>query len=146
MNQGGFTTRDVGNALGLDHSAVARWLKGGTKPYRSSLAKLATFFEVPIETLIDDSIDLPPVASSPALEEAPLPNSAIFEPINTAAVLAQRRHGPDAAAGQATFEHHLANLRALRDQAERQHPRDPAAAAVQLDTLLAAYISALDAP
>lgn len=155
MNRSGFTTRDVGNALGVDHSAVARWLKGGTTPYRSSVAKLAGFFEVPVEVLLDDSMELPPVAASQVLEERPLKQFVahradqaeqvrlFLEPIKAAAALARTEHGEEPMAGQATFERHLANIRAMRDLAERQHSRDSQAAAAQLDTLLAAYISAL---
>jgi transcriptional regulator with XRE-family HTH domain len=69
----GLTTRDVGGALGIDHSSVARWL-GGAKPRAKQLTALAAYLRVPVDVLLDDSKDLPKVshlgpATAAALDE-----------------------------------------------------------------------------
>lgn len=84
MRLRGLTTRDVGLAIGLDHSAVARWLKKGTRPYASSSIKLADFFDVPVDDLLDDSRDLlleyiQPESQPAAVEESQVGNIARLE-------------------------------------------------------------------
>lgn len=76
MRRRGLTTRDVGKAVELDHSAIARWLKG-TRPYASSIAKLADYFRVPVDLLLDDSKDLP-IEPAPHAGELPKPLSGSY--------------------------------------------------------------------
>ncbi len=89
MRRRGLTTRDVGNAIDLDHSAVARWLKG-TRPYAASVAKLAEYFGVVVDDLLDESRELPPdpteerfsaakAAAAKMPVDQPLAGQAVFE-------------------------------------------------------------------
>lgn len=85
MRQSGLTTREMGAALGLDHSAVARWLKG-TRPYPSSAAKVAEFFGVRIDLLLDDTRELPE------------------HPLRAVSLAVQEAYPNDPRAGQLAFE------------------------------------------
>ena len=137
MRRSGLTTRDVGRAVDLDHSAVARWLKG-TRPYPSSIAKLATFFEVPVEVLTDEGREIPPLRTvderSRYLTEAP---------IKTAVQLANAVPG-DQSARQKAFEEYLAFLHSVRAAAEAGAPGDPAEARRRFDHAMATWLAARD--
>lgn len=144
LRKRGLSHRALAEQLGLSNASVSAWAKGA-RPRPSVSTQLADYFGVTVEGLLDDSRDLPGAEPPPQkLEEVQMPYDFLAKPLKTAAALAQREHGPDPAAGQATFERHLANLRAMRELAQSQNPRDPAAASAQLDTLLAAYIAALE--
>jgi transcriptional regulator with XRE-family HTH domain len=144
----GLSPRGVALTVGLDPSAVAQWKRRGGRPNPATAAQLAAFFRIGVETLMDDTRSLPgeepPGDDAMTLSEPQSAYGLALGPIKTAKALAQREHGSDPAAGQTTFERHLANLRSMRDQAERLHPGNPAAAAAQLDILVASYIAALD--
>lgn len=134
-------------SVGIDPSAIAQWKRRGSRPHPSTAVQLADYFDIPVDFLLDDSRSLPDSEqSAPVLEEAQMPYDFLSKPFTAAKALAQREHGPDPEAGQAAFERHLKNLRAMRDLASRENPRDLAAATAHLETLLAAYISALDVP
>jgi len=141
MREHGETTRSLGAAIGVTSGAVTGWTNGSV-PRPEATRRLADYFGVSVEDLVDDAREL---ATPPTLlleESAPEARLAAA-PAKTAAALARRELG-DAPAGQARFEQHLANLRALREESERLHPRDPATALTHFDTLLAAYIAAWD--
>ena len=57
MDNKRITTRDVGCALGLDHSSVARWLHD-SRPRRGAAEKLAKYLDVSLEELMDDERSL----------------------------------------------------------------------------------------
>lgn len=49
--------------VGFDPSAVAQWKKRSGKPRAEISKKLADYFSVPVETLLNDDLDLPSVAA-----------------------------------------------------------------------------------
>ena len=57
------TQEQLGEALGIAHTTVGRWLSGKSKPYPRIAQRLANYFAIPIETLLNDDIDLPSVAA-----------------------------------------------------------------------------------
>jgi transcriptional regulator with XRE-family HTH domain len=49
---------DVGSAVGVSQQAVSNWLKGAV-PRKTVIIKLAQFFNVPEECLLNDELDIP---------------------------------------------------------------------------------------
>lgn len=62
------TQEQLGDALGIVHTTVGRWLSGKSKPYPRIAQRLADYFSVPVETLLNDALDLPTVATGRSQE------------------------------------------------------------------------------
>lgn len=61
----GATIRDVATALDMGVGTVGGWANGAT-PRPKVATKLADYFGVPVETLLDDDADLPPSLYPPS--------------------------------------------------------------------------------
>lgn len=142
MRKRRLTQLELGNALGISHTSVGRWLSGSV-PHKRTVAQVATYFGVRVEDLLDDSREIADSTETTLLAESQAEYRVATTPTKTAAALARREHG-DTPAGQSAFAMHLTNLRSMRDEAERQNPHDVRAIERQFDTLLASYIAALD--
>jgi transcriptional regulator with XRE-family HTH domain len=55
MSLRGETQRSLGLALSLSHRAIGGWLKSGVLPHPSTAKKLAEYFGVPVDDLLDDN-------------------------------------------------------------------------------------------
>lgn len=58
MIQSGDTQESLGKAVGVAHTTVGRWL-AGVRPRVRIVAQISAYFDVPIEMLLDDELDLP---------------------------------------------------------------------------------------
>ena len=81
--------------------------------------------------------------SIPASVEEAAAEYLVATPLRTAAALAMREHG-DTPAGQTAFDRHRAELRAMRDKAERDAGGDLREAMRRFDDMLAAYLAAIE--
>ena len=54
MNTRGISQRDLANAIHINESAMSRYISGERTPRIDILTKLARFFDVSIEELIDE--------------------------------------------------------------------------------------------
>ncbi len=48
----------LADALDLSQATVSRWISG-VRPHRSTAQKIAAYFEIPVEILLDDDAELP---------------------------------------------------------------------------------------
>ena len=55
----GYSERALAKEVGFDQSAVSRWRERGSKPRRGLAKRLAAFFGVPLDVLLDDQRDIP---------------------------------------------------------------------------------------
>ena len=79
MARRGLTQQALGTCLDLSHRAVGKWLSGESIPRAEVAKKLADFFEVAVEDLLDDTRELPQSAQRPPFpdwwEKMPAPRS-----------------------------------------------------------------------
>ena len=92
MRLRGQTTRSLGSAVGVSSAAVTGWSKpAGARPRPEVAKRLADYFDVTVDVLLDDSKDLP-IAAVPQVVELPKPLSGSY----TRAVLGEiRQKGGD---------------------------------------------------
>ena len=53
------TQESLGDALGIAHTTVGRWLAGKSRPYPRVAHRLADYFGVSVEMLVNDKLALP---------------------------------------------------------------------------------------
>lgn len=72
MRARGLSGRALGSALQLSNSTVSGWIRESSpsKPHASQIAQLADFFGVDVETLLDDTLDIPVAKQVLRAEEA----------------------------------------------------------------------------
>lgn len=70
MRQNGLTTRSLGSAVGVSNGTVAGWMRTAT-PRPEAAVTLANYFGVDVDTLLDDTRELPGVKPVLRAEEAP---------------------------------------------------------------------------
>lgn len=58
MAQKGLTQLALSSQLGIAQTAISQWLRGVNEPSRRSLKKVADFFNVSVEMLINDNVEL----------------------------------------------------------------------------------------
>lgn len=74
MREHGYTQAGLGQKLGISQRAVSKWLSHQSSPSAQMGKRLADHFAVPVEALLDDSMELPPDPKREMhqiLEEAP---------------------------------------------------------------------------
>lgn len=57
MNEKNISQRDLANAIKINESAMSRYISGERTPRIDILTKIARFFNVSIDELMDDSFD-----------------------------------------------------------------------------------------
>ena len=72
MRQDGITTRSLGARVGVTSAAVTGWCNGAS-PRPAVTAKLAEFFGVSVDDLLDDTRELPSGKHGLRVEEPPAP-------------------------------------------------------------------------
>jgi transcriptional regulator with XRE-family HTH domain len=70
MRDRGLNQETLANALELSQSTVSRWLNGG-KPHRRIALNIAIFFNIDVDSLLDDALDLPPGFMPPVPAHSP---------------------------------------------------------------------------
>ena len=58
MNEKNISQRDLANAIKINESAMSRYISGERTPRIDILTKIARFFNVSIDELMDDSFDV----------------------------------------------------------------------------------------
>ena len=89
MARRGLTQESLGHEMGVSHVAVGNWLRGA-RPRASTAARLADYFGVLVEDLMDDSRELPGVVSPEVREVAAEEPLGARAPIGTPALLLGR--------------------------------------------------------
>lgn len=107
MRRRGLTTRALGSAVGVTSAAVTGWTSGA-KPRPDATARLAAFFEVSVDDLLDDRRDLAADDTERRYTQAH--------------AVAEQYPEDNPKARQLAFEKHLersAHAKTLRDTAKR---------------------------
>lgn len=122
----GLSVRALATELGVGVGTVGGWLKE-YRPRPQVARRLADYFGVSVEDLLDDARELP--TDDASLNTAALP---------AAGAAAHREHG-EAPAGQAAFETYLGQIRAMRAEAEQLAAGNHAKAIDLFDHMLATW-------
>ncbi len=127
--QKGLSVRALATELGVGVGTVGGWLKE-FRPRPQVARRLADFFDVSVEDLLDDTRELP------VRPEHNIPLNT--PPLQAAAAEAQRAPG-ETPAGQDAFQKYLEQIRAMRAEAERLAAGDQAKAIELFDHMLATW-------
>ncbi len=133
----GETTRSLGKAVGATSGAVTGWRNGAT-PRPDITRRIADYFGVAVEVLVDDARDLPADYDAPTAEETS--DHLVAAPLEAAAKRANKLPGT-AKERQEAFEIYLRHLRDLRAEAEKIAGGDTSVAVAVFDRMLAAWLS-----
>ena len=88
MRDHGETTRSLGAAVGATSGAVTGWTNGAM-PRPDAMRRLADYFGVKVEDLLDEARELPGSVETELLEENQATYGLALGPIKTAAALAR---------------------------------------------------------
>lgn len=133
----GETTRSLGNAVGATSGAVTGW-RNGASPRPDMAKRIAEHFGLSVETLLDDSRELPEEYASPLVEDPA--EQLVAAPLAVAARQADKLPGT-AKERQAAFEIYLRQLRDLRAEAEKIAAGNTPVAVALFEKMLATWLS-----
>lgn len=125
--------RALAAELGVGVGTVGGWLSE-YHPRPQAARRLADYFGVSVEDLLDDK------------RELPVSNSATNTPVPQAADAAAQYGAEAMPTGQAAFEAYLGQIRAMRTEAERLAGGDRVRATDLFDHMLATWRAALEPP
>lgn len=114
MRRRGLSTRALGAALDVSNGTVAAWKKGAM-PRPDVATRLAEFFQVPVDALLDDTLDLPLDRTEQRFTQAHQASDVLEEPTAKEAVFLRTLERTQ----QADFLRQHA--RRLIDQAQEMH-------------------------
>ena len=73
----GLTQLELAERLFVSRQAISGWEAGTSRPSTENLQSLSRLFNIPLETLLDDTAEAEPAA---APEKLPLPEASLAEP------------------------------------------------------------------
>lgn len=59
LKRNGMTQTKLANELGISQAAIAKWLKGTSRPAPDKLLQIAEMFDLSVEIISDDNLSLP---------------------------------------------------------------------------------------
>ncbi len=138
MRRRGLSTRSLGAHVGVSNGTVAGWTKGAA-PRPDAAKRLADYFQIPVDVLLDDARSLPVEYEAARVEEE-RQEHMVSAPLRLAASAADKLSGTQAER-QAAFEKYLRRIHEFRAAAEKVAGGNSTLAAMLFDRILAGWLA-----